>query len=327
MAAATAEKPAAKPAAKKQTVKKKKKTQVAKKPAPEPEKPKGLFSSLFKPAEPEKPAKPLTKAEKAKIAKEKAAREKAEKAERLAAEKAAKNARIAAEKARQEKIRAAEEAEFNRVKVLAAAAKSNDGELRSETQEPQGLFGAVFGTPKTILLPETKALDAALAVKDKNRKFKVKEDYAPQRVSYSGYSRGQIVIDTDSRYLYLIESSTSARRYAIAVGKDGLQFKGKVMVGDKQEWPRWIPTKEMQQRDPAKYGQYADGMAGGPENPLGARAIYLYQGKKDTHLRIHGTNQPETIGTSASNGCFRMVNDHVIDLYTRVKKGTEVIVL
>jgi lipoprotein-anchoring transpeptidase ErfK/SrfK len=106
-----------------------------------------------------------------------------------------------------------------------------------------------------------------------------------------------------------------------------LQYKGDVVVGDKQEWPRWIPTKEMQEREPKKYGQYKDGMDGGPENPLGARAIYLYLGKQDTHLRIHGTNQPQSIGTSASNGCFRMINDHVIDLYRRVRVGTPVVVL
>ena len=98
-------------------------------------------------------------------------------------------------------------------------------------------------------------------------------------------------------------------------------------VGDKQEWPRWIPTKEMQAREPAKYARYADGMPGGGANPLGARAIYLYQNGRDTHLRIHGTVAPETIGTNSSNGCFRMINEHVIDLYRRVPVGAEVIVL
>jgi lipoprotein-anchoring transpeptidase ErfK/SrfK len=83
----------------------------------------------------------------------------------------------------------------------------------------------------------------------------------------------------------------------------------------------------MQQRDPAKYGQYADGMPGGGQNPLGARAIYLYQSGKDTHLRIHGTIAPETIGTDSSNGCFRMINEHVMDLYKRVPVGTSVVIL
>ena len=104
------------------------------------------------------------------------------------------------------------------------------------------------------------------------------------------------------------------------MGREGLQFKGSVAVGDKQEWPRWIPTLDMQKREPKHYGQYKDGMPGGPKNPLGARAIYLYDGRTDTHLRIHGTNQPQTIGTSASNGCFRMINEHVMDLYRRVAR-------
>lgn len=211
------------------------------------------------------------------------------------------------------------------------AQTGNNGELRSEgADRPQGgflavLFGGDESTPR--MLPQTRALDAALEERQSKKNFKVRADFEPQTVEFSGYSRGTIVIDTASRYLYLVESSSKARRYAIAVGREGLQFKGMTKVGDKQEWPRWIPTKEMQEREPRKYGQYKDGMPGGVTNPLGARAIYLYDGKKDTYLRIHGTNQPETIGTSASNGCFRMVNDHVIDLYRRVKMGTQVVVL
>ena len=157
--------------------------------------------------------------------------------------------------------------------------------------------------------------------------FKVKPEYEPQEVTFSGYEPGTIVINTAERRLYLVESWSTARRYAIAVGKEGLQYKGDTTVGDKQEWPRWIPTKDMQEREPKKYGQYKDGMPGGGMNPLGARAIYLYDGKKDTHLRIHGTIAPQTIGTSSSNGCFRMINDHVIELYNRVKMGTKVVVL
>ena len=150
----------------------------------------------------------------------------------------------------------------------------------------------------------------------------------PRVVDYdSGYKRGTIVVNTAERRLYLIESGGKARRYAIAVGRQGLEFKGNGKVGDKQEWPRWIPTEEMQKRDPAKYGKYKDGMDGGPTNPLGARAIYLYQGKKDTHIRIHGTTQPWTIGTNSSNGCFRMVNEHVMDLYNRVSMGADIVVI
>ncbi|RUU53850.1 L,D-transpeptidase [Mesorhizobium sp. M2C.T.Ca.TU.002.02.1.1] len=215
-------------------------------------------------------------------------------------------------------------------------ATGNNGELRSENPGQKqtssgGLFAGLFGGAQAATsinyLPETRALDSALAKKDAKRPFKVKPEFVPQDVTFTGYEPGTIVIDTSARRLYLVESFSTARRYAIAVGREGLQFKGTVAVGDKQEWPRWIPTLDMQKREPKHYGQYKDGMPGGGENPLGARAIYLYDGKKDTHLRIHGTIAPQSIGTSASNGCFRMINEHVMDLYSRVKIGTKVVII
>jgi lipoprotein-anchoring transpeptidase ErfK/SrfK len=136
-----------------------------------------------------------------------------------------------------------------------------------------------------------------------------------------------VVIDTKNKFLYFVQSPVAAIRYGVAVGREGLQFTGKVNVGNKQVWPRWIPTKEMIARDPKQYAKYADGMDGGPDNPLGARAIYLYLGRNDTKLRIHGTNQPNSIGSEASNGCFRMLNEHVIDLYDKVKMGAQVVVI
>ncbi|TPJ72483.1 L,D-transpeptidase [Mesorhizobium sp. B2-7-1] len=220
--------------------------------------------------------------------------------------------------------------------AMNVAATGNDGELRSEQPGQKqtssgGLFAGLFGgaaqSTSIAYLPETRALDSALAKKDAKRPFKVKPEFVPQDVAFSGYEPGTIVIDTSARRLYLVESFSTARRYAIAVGREGLQFKGTVAVGDKQEWPRWIPTLDMQKREPKHYGQYKDGMNGGGQNPLGARAIYLYDGKKDTHLRIHGTIAPQSIGTSASNGCFRMINEHVMDLYSRVRIGTKVVII
>lgn len=212
-------------------------------------------------------------------------------------------------------------------KPVEIAAATPPVELRSYNQE-RGLFSTLFGAPPQML-PETQRRDAELRSRDeKGKKFRVKADFVPQVVDFpSSYSRGTIVVNTSEKFLYLIESNGKARRYAIAVGKDGLKFKGAGKIQDKQEWPRWIPTQDMQKRDPAKYGRYKDGMPGGPDNPLGARAMYLYQGKKDTHIRIHGTNQPWTIGTDSSNGCFRMVNEHVMDLYTRVRVGADMVVL
>ena len=218
--------------------------------------------------------------------------------------------------------------------AMDVALTGNNGELRSEVigqkQSSGGLFAGLFGgtsSSSISYLPETRALDQALARKEAKKQFKVKPEFVPQDVEFTGYDAGTIVIDTSARRLYLVESSSTARRYAIAVGREGLQFKGTVAVGDKQEWPRWIPTLDMQKREPKHYGQYKDGMPGGGQNPLGARAIYLYDGKKDTHLRIHGTIAPQSIGTSASNGCFRMINEHVMDLYSRVRVGTKVVII
>jgi lipoprotein-anchoring transpeptidase ErfK/SrfK len=210
--------------------------------------------------------------------------------------------------------------------VAEVVAGGNNGELRSETRAADPVIG-LFGGSSAKLLPQTQALDSVLEKRQNGKKFAVKNEFVPQTVPFSGYPRGTIVINTTERFLYLVESSNSARRYAIAVGREGLEFKGAAKVGDKQEWPRWIPTQDMQKREPKKYGQYKDGMPGGPENPLGARAIYLHQNNKDTHIRIHGTNQPQTIGTNSSNGCFRMINEHVMDLYGRVPMGANVVVL
>lgn len=179
---------------------------------------------------------------------------------------------------------------------------------------------------KAAISERTKKNDEILSKRTK-KKFSVAAKYEPQIVSYSGYKAGTIVIDTKNKFLYLVERWGKARRYGVAVGRVGLEFKGKAKIYEKQEWPRWIPTKDMIRRQPGKYARYKDGMDGGPSNPLGARALYLYQGKVDTRIRIHGTTQPWTIGKAASNGCFRMVNDHVIDLYKRVKVGADVVVL
>lgn len=158
-------------------------------------------------------------------------------------------------------------------------------------------------------------------------RYNIDPKFRPQEVAFSGYKPGTIVIDPQQRFLYLVESSSTARRYGIAVGKQGLEFKGTAKINAKREWPRWIPTKEMIERNPSQYGRFKNGMDGGPGNPLGSRALYLFQGNKDTYVRIHGTVQPWTIGSSASNGCFRMVNEDVMDLYERVGLGTEVVVL
>lgn len=134
---------------------------------------------------------------------------------------------------------------------------------------------------------------------------------------------GTIVIDTRSRHLYLIQHDGSAIRYGIGVGRQGFEWRGVAYVGRKSEWPRWIPPKEMLKRRP----DLPEEMDGGLENPLGARALYLFQGNKDTLFRIHGTNEPDSIGKAVSSGCIRMMNADVIDLYERVGVGTKVVVM
>ena len=116
-------------------------------------------------------------------------------------------------------------------------------------------------------------------------------------------------------------------RYGIGVGKAGLALSGNAYVGRKAEWPTWTPTPNMIRRDPEKNLKYAGGLPGGPNNPLGARAIYLSRGGNDTMFRIHGTNQPNSIGLAVSSGCIRMLNHDVIDLYARVGVGARVNVI
>ena len=145
------------------------------------------------------------------------------------------------------------------------------------------------------------------------------EDFQKQMVFYrSQQPPGTIIIDTLERHLYLIKDETHALRYGIGVGRDGFTWQGLLQISRKAEWPDWHPPPEMIERQP----YLPRFMAGGPGNPLGARAMYL----GNTVYRIHGTNAPETIGQAVSSGCFRLVNDDVMDLYSRVQVGTHVIV-
>ena len=136
---------------------------------------------------------------------------------------------------------------------------------------------------------------------------------------------GTIVIETRTRHLYYVLSGGRAIRYGVAVGRDGFAWSGTSRVRRKVEWPTWTPPAEMIARDP-KLAKFAGGMPGGPQNPLGARALYLFQGKQDTLYRIHGTNDPGSIGSAASSGCIRMRNADVAHLYSKVRMGAKVIV-
>lgn len=141
----------------------------------------------------------------------------------------------------------------------------------------------------------------------------------------TGEIPGTIIVDTRSRYLYFVLPNKRAIRYGVAVGDEAFGWTGVANMARKAEWPRWTPPAEMLVRWPHLRSR-AGGMQGGPENPLGARALYLYEGGRDTLYRIHGTNEPEKIGQAASSGCIRMRNIDVIDLYNRASVGGKVIV-
>jgi lipoprotein-anchoring transpeptidase ErfK/SrfK len=156
---------------------------------------------------------------------------------------------------------------------------------------------------------------------------KLPEAFRPTVVDYTGRQwPGTIIVDTQARQLYLVLQGGKAMRWGCAVGKDGFRWAGLADVGRKVMWPKWTPPKEMIARSPEK-AKWANGMPGGPENPLGARALYLFQNGNDTLYRIHGTTEPMSIGKNASSGCIRMVNQDVIELYRRVPIGSRVVVL
>ncbi|MDH3196568.1 MAG: L,D-transpeptidase [Hyphomicrobiales bacterium] len=183
-----------------------------------------------------------------------------------------------------------------------------------------GLFGARRnGNPQTV---RTARLAAPAPAVQPQRIIHPK--YLPSIVRYDTAEQpGTIIIDPQAKYLYLVQDGGLARRYGVGVGREGFGWSGTVKVGRKAEWPRWVPPAEMRKRQP----DLPEFMEGGPNNPLGARALYLFNGGRDTLYRIHGSNEPWTIGQAVSSGCIRMRNEDVTELYSRVGIGTRVIVL
>ena len=172
----------------------------------------------------------------------------------------------------------------------------------------------------------SETTDEAFKINQAERE-QVPQKYRRKRVNFSSAEpAGTIIVDPHSRFLYLIETNEKAMRYGIGVGRQGFSWSGDAIVKRKAKWPRWTPPAEMVARDPFA-AEWAEGMPGGPTNPLGARALYLFQGNVDTLYRIHGTFQPSSIGKAVSSGCIRMLNADVADLYTRVRIGAHVKVL
>jgi lipoprotein-anchoring transpeptidase ErfK/SrfK len=191
-------------------------------------------------------------------------------------------------------------------------------------------IGAALAFETQIFDPQTKKwvdYDKNRAIKYYRAHGNAPGDFQRRVVKFRTAEKpGTIIIDSDRHFLYYILPDFQAIRYGIGVGRDGFGWAGIVEIGRKQEWPTWTPPAEMIDRDP-ELEQYRNGMRGGPENPLGARAMYLYVDGRDSIYRIHGTSQPWSIGLNISSGCIRMVNEDVMDLYSRAEVGAKVIVL
>ncbi|KGJ12263.1 ErfK/YbiS/YcfS/YnhG family protein [Paracoccus versutus] len=176
----------------------------------------------------------------------------------------------------------------------------------------------------SLVFAQGQAQPAALTTQAEPKR----DPYAPTEVSIrNDFEVGSIVVVSKDFFLYHVVAPGRAVRYGVAVGKAELVWKGRATVGRKTEWPSWTPTPAMIKRNPGQYARWADGMPGGPGNPLGARALYLYDAKgNDTSIRIHGTTEPNSIGRAVSNGCIRMRNEAVMDLFEQVPIGTPVYV-
>jgi lipoprotein-anchoring transpeptidase ErfK/SrfK len=193
-------------------------------------------------------------------------------------------------------------------------------------------FGGAGAAPRDLAPPSQKRPRVASLPSDADPAYSTALDYDAEvdpnmatraRVEDpTGQSAGVITIDTQARKLYLSLGNGEAHEYGVGVGREGFAWKGAAQIGRKAYWPGWTPPREMLLRRP----DLPRHMEGGIDNPLGARALYLFNGKKDTMFRIHGTNEPDTIGQAVSSGCIRMLNADVIDLYNRVGKGTRVVV-
>jgi lipoprotein-anchoring transpeptidase ErfK/SrfK len=182
----------------------------------------------------------------------------------------------------------------------------------------EGIYGAIEGDRFPIPAIKLSEIDPAYLRKE--------VDYATREAP------GTIVVDPAERYLYFVQKGGRALRYGVAVGGEGFGWSGVATVKSKQQWPDWYPPDEMLERKPELMKEMTElrsglGMPGSPRSPMGARALYLWQGNKDTLYRIHGTNEPWTVGRSVSSGCIRMINQDVIDLYQRAPIGTKVTVL
>lgn len=192
----------------------------------------------------------------------------------------------------------------------------------TSTQPPAVLSSAVESLARTYVAPANEPYKV-----DPVDITEINPKYLRQVVDFpTSEPVGTVVVDPHQRFLYLVREHGKALRYGVGVGKAGLEFAGTATVEYKRKWPHWTPTDDMIKREPKRYKPWQKGMDGGTRNPLGARALYLFKGGKDTLYRIHGTTEPSTIGKAVSSGCIRMLNQDVIDLSSRVPDGSKVVV-
>lgn len=179
---------------------------------------------------------------------------------------------------------------------------------------------AALAAPTLLVPSEAKAVT-------KPKDWTFPDEFQPVVISLrDAFEPGMILVDPNTRNLYWTMEKKKAIRFKVGVAKGNLYIPGTFHVGAKKEWPSWTPTQEMIARDPGHYARWADGMPGGPNNPLGARALYLFDDVRgDTFLRIHGTPEPWTIGSAVSNGCVRLANEHITQLYDLCPMGAKVV--
>ncbi|PTM41578.1 L,D-transpeptidase [Bosea sp. 124] len=207
------------------------------------------------------------------------------------------------------------------VGLLAAALSSAGCSLTQSATAPSppaldpqyvALYGEIVGDKHVIAATDISVVD---------------DQFLRREVAYDTREQpGTVIIDTEDRFLYLVRENGRAIRYGIGVGADGMNLSGRTTVGRKAVWPSWTPTLSMIKRDPIRNAKWAKGMAGGVNNPLGPRALYLYIDGRDTLYRIHGTTEPHTIGDAVSSGCIRLLNQDIMDLFNRVPVGATVVI-